>query len=130
MILQIQQENWLVEITDENGRVIGNGEVRFGPDGTLLDGFNSVSLTVPADINGTLGTAMDVNLSFGEAGSFSATTSFSGGTVSTASASIEDGNAAQPFVSINFNEQGEVVIRYANDEEEIGAQVAPCLLPK
>ena len=116
--------NWLVEVTAEDGRVIGNGEIRFGPDGTLLDGFNLVDITVSADLNGTLGTAMDLSLSFGEPGSFTGTTSFSGGTVSTASANLEDGNSAQPFISVNFNEQGEVVIKYANDEEKTGATIA------
>ena len=116
--------SWLVEVTDENGTVVGNGEVRFGPDGTPLAGFNQISLDIPATSNGSANTVLSITLNFGDEGNFEGSTSFAGGTVSTLAANIEDGQGVEGLVAASFNIDGELNLLYSNGETETPYRLA------
>lgn len=116
--------SWLVEVTDENGISVGNGEIRFAPDGTPLAGFNSLLLSIPATSNGSANQVLDFSLNFGEEGNFGGATSFAGGTVSTLAATIVDGQGAEGLVAASFNSDGELNLLYSNGETETPYRLA------
>jgi flagellar hook protein FlgE len=116
--------SWLISIKDEDGTEISTGEIRFAPDGSPLSGFNTVNVSLPASSNGTANIGLDLQLYFGEEGSFSDTTSFSGGTTSTISSSIEDGRGVEGLIAVSFNENGELNLLYSNGDTESPFTVA------
>lgn len=116
--------SWLVEVTDENGTVVGNGEIRFGADGTPEAGFNQMQLSIPATSNGSANAILDVSLNFGEPGTFNGTTSFAGGSVSTLSASLVDGQGVEGLVAASFNADGELNLLYSNGDTETPFRLA------
>ncbi len=116
--------SWLVEVSDEDGNIVGSGEVRFGPDGTPLSGFNQIALSIPATSNGSANSILSLTLNFGEESSFSGATSFAGGTVSTLAANISDGQGVEGLVAASFNADGELNLLYSNGETETPYRLA------
>ena len=112
--------SWLVTVTDENGKTVGNSEIRFDTDGTPVDDFSSVSFDI-TDANG--GTATIV-AEFGANGSFADSTSVSGGATSTLHASVDDGFAMSSLTTVDFTSDGKVILNYANGETVDGPTLA------
>lgn len=109
---------WLVNVEDEDGIEIWNGQVIYGIDGSPEDGFGELTLTIPGTSNGTTGEAMDVLLNFGGPGDLSGSTSFSGGTVSTLGGSPTDGGGVEGIVAVSISEDGHVKLLYTNGDTE------------
>lgn len=110
--------SWLVTITDASGNTIGSGEVRFNTDGTLQNGFNTVTMT------GTLGGhSQTIAFNFGTANGLSGVTSFSG-VASDLSASVKDGHGIIGISSESFDIDGTLQIVYSNGETKAGPQFA------
>lgn len=110
--------SWTVDVTDADGNIVGTGEIRFAADGSPLTGFNTMDVTVTND-----GVAQTVTLNFGEAGSYSGATQFSG-TASNLGVRNVDGNAVAGLTSYTFDENGVMQLQYSNGEEVEGSQVA------
>ncbi|MHB1059454.1 MAG: flagellar hook-basal body complex protein [Rhodanobacter sp.] len=112
--------SWLVTITDA-GSTVGSGEVRFNTDGTLQNGFNTVTMT------GVLGGHSQTTVfNFGAANGLSGVTSFSG-VASSLSASVKDGHGVVGISSESFDIGGTLQIVYSNGETKAGPQFALAL---
>jgi flagellar hook protein FlgE len=112
--------DWTFQVRDPAGGVLSDGEVRFAGDGSPLAGFNShtFTLTRPA------APPSQITLQFGEPGSFSGVTHFSGGDASSLRAASQDGFAAGSLVSAAFDAEGTVVASYSNGKTARGQRVA------
>jgi len=110
--------SWLISIKDENDIEVATGEVRFAPDGSPLSGFNRLNIQIPSTSNGSANSPLDLELYFGEEGSFAGATSFSGGTTSTINGEIEDGRGVEGLVAISFKDDGEMNLLYSNGDTE------------
>ncbi|MCD6069507.1 MAG: putative flagellar hook protein FlgE [Microvirga sp.] len=108
---------WSVTVSDGDGQV-GTGELRFGPDGSPLTGFNKFDITLTRG-----GETQTVTLNFGDPGSFGGTTQFSGSS-STIVAQSVDGAAASGLTSFSFDEKGVIKFTYGNGETRTGPQLA------
>jgi len=112
--------SWLIEIQDQSNTVVANGEIRYQGNGSPLAGFNTMSFTFsPAGAP-----AMTVLLNFGEPGSFSGSTNFSGGTSSDLRVDRQNGLAAGSLLEISMNEEGILTFKYSNGESATGQQIA------
>ena len=109
---------WLIEVQDANGIAIYDGAVTFGIDGTPQAGSELVAVTIPATSNGVAGAAQTINLNLGSPGSFSESTSFSGGTVSTLQADSDGGRGQEELVAVSINDEGTVSLLYSNGDTE------------
>lgn len=115
-----QAGSWLVQVQDENGKTIGSGEIRFGNDGSPSAGFNSVSFSLaPSGVP-----ASTITLDFGDPGSFSGATNFSGGSTSDLKMNTQDGHAAGSLLTTSFDAQGFVTLSYSNGQTAKGPQLA------
>lgn len=111
-------DSWTVDIIDDNGDVVGSGEIRFAADGTPQSDFNSFDITLD---NG--GESQTITLEFGENGSFSGATQFSG-TASNLGVNDVDGHAMVGLQSVSFDAEGVLQLKYANGETETGPRLA------
>lgn len=109
--------SWLVEIKDEDGNVLHNGEVRFNADGTPATGFNSLTVNIPGDNNDS------ISLNFGTPGQTDGATNYSSSSSSIA-ATVEDGFGLSGLIGVSFNSAGALQMLYSNGETKDGAQIA------
>lgn len=109
---------WTVQVAESNGTVVGTGQIRFGPDGSPLAGFNTVSIALPVN-----GTTQNITLNFGEPGSFSGSTQFSGSS-STVGARVQDGHAVLGLTEVKFDEKGMLNLTYSNGDKREGERLA------
>ena len=112
--------SWLVEVTNEDNDVIGNGEIRFQANGTPETDFNSVTFTfAPENAE-----AKEVTFSFGDPGEFDGATSFSGGESSDLRVKTSDGFGVGILSTVEFDEQGVFTLNYTNEQSTQGSQIA------
>lgn len=104
--------SWLVEVKDENGAVIANGEIRFQGNGSPQIGYNTITF----NYSPTGAATTPVTLDFGTPGGFSGATSFSGGTTSTIKVASQDGYAAGSLTKATFDTNGNVTLTYSNGQ--------------
>lgn len=109
--------SWSVSVIDENGVVVGSGELRFAADGTLQTGFTSVSVTLAQP-----GGPQAITLDFGAAGNLSGTTQFSGQATSLGARSI-DGHGVLALSGFAFDGAGVLRLTYGAETRE-GQQLA------
>jgi len=109
--------SWLVEVTDETGNVLTNGEVQFNPDGTPVTNFNGFPITLPGVANDV------VNLTFGTANTADGATSNSGAS-STIGAQAEDGFPLSGLLGVSFDSKGQLQLLYSNGDTNEGLQLA------
>jgi flagellar hook protein FlgE len=102
--------SWLVEVRDESNAVIANGEIRFEGNGSPAAGFNTMAFSYTP--NGA--SPSTITLNFGDVGSFSGSTNFSGGTTSDLRVQSQDGYAAGFLTEVSFDEDGRLVTKYSN----------------
>ena len=113
--------SWKVEVQDKTSlAMIGNGEIRFDPDGSPSVGYNELNMSLKAAIGGE----SPLKLTFGTPGSISATTSLSGGTTSTIRVASQDGYAAGSMTKLSFDGDGRAQIGYSNGQSVVGGQLA------
>jgi flagellar hook protein FlgE len=112
--------SWLVQVTDENKNTVGSGEIRFSADGSPTTGFNTMTVSLaPTGI-----AANTISLNFGDAGSFTGATNFSGGSTSDLKMNTQDGYASGSLLTTSFDAQGFVTLAYSNGQTSKGPQVA------
>jgi flagellar hook protein FlgE len=115
--------SWTVEVREvtETGDVLlSSGEIRFQGNGSPATDFNTLSFDFAP--NGT--TANTITLNFGDPGSFSGATSFSGGTNSALKLSSQNGYAAGSLTSASFDESGYLVAQYSNAQSTKHSRLA------
>jgi flagellar hook protein FlgE len=112
--------SWNVTVTDENSNTVGSGEIRFNSDGSPATGYNTLTVSLtPSGVP-----ASKITLNFGDPGSFSAATNFSGGTTSDLKMNTQDGYAAGSLVTTGFDSQGHITLQYSNGRTNTGPQLA------
>ncbi|MCW8877930.1 MAG: flagellar basal-body rod protein FlgF [Kangiellaceae bacterium] len=109
--------SWLVEVTDEDGNVIGNGEIRFNPDSTPQAGFETFDITLPG------ATGDVVTLNFGTANTPDGATSTSGASTQIG-ATVEDGFPLSGLIGVSFDTKGQLQLLYSNGDTHDGPQIA------
>lgn len=114
---------WTLEIIEPAASptaVIGTGEIRYQGNGSPEVNFNTATLNLaPA---GTA--ASTITLFFGEPGTFSWTTGFSGTTNSGAQVSTQDGYAVGSLTKATFSENGTLTLTYSNGQITDGPRLA------
>lgn len=115
--------SFLVVVTDESGATIGEGEVRFGTDGTLLQGFSEMTVTLSYG-----GTKQSVLLKFGTPGALDGMMSLTGMT-NNLSAKVDDGHAILSATDAGFDEKGVLQLVYSQTETRQGPQIGLALFP-
>lgn len=110
--------SWMVNITDNGGNTLGSGEIRFNTNGTLQDGFETVSMSAALG-----GDTQTIAFKFGTANGLDGVTSFSG-VSSNLSASVKDGHGVVGVSSKSFDIDGVLQIVYSNGETKAGPQFA------
>ncbi|MDE2342010.1 MAG: flagellar basal-body rod protein FlgF [Betaproteobacteria bacterium] len=110
--------SWTVSITDSQGNVVTNGEIRFGTDGTPQTGYNTLTLNLTFQ-----GTAQAVTFNFGTPGTLSGATQFSG-TASNLAAQVQNGHSALPLTTESFDQNGVLQLTYSDGEKQAGPQLA------
>lgn len=108
----VTTRSWLVEVRDEVDAVIGRGEIRYQGNGSPADGFNTVEFKYAP--NGAPETSLVLN--FGDPGSFSGSTNFSGGTTSDLQLHAQDGFPVGTITETSFNAKGELTVKYSNGQ--------------
>ena len=118
--------SWLIEIEDESGEKIGEtGEIRFQGNGSPEEEFNTFTFSFTPEGADPL----EIELDFGSPGSFTGVTSFSGGTNSDMAVAERDGAGAGSIASVEFDREGQFIIKYSNGEEYKGAKLALATFP-
>ena len=118
--------SWLLEVKDETGTVLSSGEIRFqgngSPEAPIAGGpdFNKHSFSYAP--NGAV--ANTITLNFGDPGSFSGATSFSGGINSSLKVGSQNGHAAGSLTKISFDPDGYLVAAYSNGQSDKPARLA------
>lgn len=114
-------QSWLIEVQDETGATIASGlEIRFNPNGSPMDGFNSVDFDLTSDSSAVT----SINLSMGEPGSFNQVTHFSSGSTSSAEVDTVNGSSAGVMVGLEIDKSGNIVVNYSNGESQQASQMA------
>ena len=112
--------SWLVQVQDENSKTIGSGEIRFNADGSPATGFNTISIPLTP----TGAATSNITLNFGDAGSFTGATNYSGGTTSDLKLNTQDGYTSGSLTSTSFDAQGFITLSYSNGQTAKGPQLA------
>lgn len=108
----VTPRSWLIEVKDQAGTVITNGEVRFQGDGSPTAGFENLSFScTPAGAS-----AQNITLNFGEPSKFSGVTNFSAGTDSTLSVQSTDGYTVGSLSKVTYDDEGKIVLSYSNGQ--------------
>lgn len=111
---------WTVEVRDATNAIVGSGQIQFQADGSPASGSNSVSFSfAPAPVAGTT-----IVLNFGDPGSFSGTTNFSGATTSQIQVQSQNGFGTGSLTSATFDEKGFLKLSYSNGQSATGPQLA------
>lgn len=117
--------SWLLEVRDQGAAdptaVIASGEIRFQGNGSPDTGFNTLSFSY-APAGGA--PASTIVLDFGDPGTFSGTTNFSGGTTSDARVASQNGYAAGSLTKTAFDAQGVLQLTYSNGQTATGESLA------
>lgn len=115
--------SFLVAVTDGSGATVGSGEVRFGTDGTLLQGFSEMAVTLSYG-----GTEQSVSLKFGTPGALDGMMSLTG-MASNLSAKVDDGHGILSATNVSFDEKGVLQLVYSQTEKRQGPQIGLAVFP-
>lgn len=106
--------SWLVSVKDEDGNALADDkEIRFGGDGSPQEDFNSFTFAFQPEGGAN---ATDITMFFGEPGSFSGATSFSGGSTSSLAVDSQNGIKAGALLDFHFKSDGTLELRYTNEQ--------------
>ncbi len=112
--------SWTVLVTDSNGNTLHQDNILFDGNGTPVNNANSLSF----DLTDSQGGTDTLNLSFGDGGAFSGSTSVSGGSTSTLQANVTDGHTIASLTGVSFTSQGQLQLTYSNGQVEDGPFLA------
>ncbi len=113
--------SWQVEVRDaQNALIASGGEIRFEGNGAPSTDYNRFTFTYTP----TNAAAQEITLDFGEPGSFANATSFSGGTSSDLAVDKQDGYAQGILMKMTFDDRGQLVARYTNEQTVNGSRLA------
>ena len=115
--------NYLVEVKDETGAVVGTGEVTFDVNGTPLADHNTIALNLNYQ-----GNAQTLTLNFGSPGAFSGATRLTGIATNLGS-QVVDGHPLLGVTSLSFDDQGVLQIVYSSSEKRQGPRIALASFP-
>lgn len=105
---------WKVEVFDNKGQLLKDGELKFGPDGTPEVGQGTLLLDIPD----SAGQKSAVTLKMGGNGDFSGLTNTTAtGNDSNATVYKADGKKAGQLLSRELNDQGQLLLKYNNGDE-------------
>ena len=111
---------WAVEVRDATNAVVASGPITFQANGSPAAGSNSISFNfAPTPVAGTT-----IVLNFGDPGSFSGTTNFSGATTSQIQVQSQNGFGTGSLTQATFDEKGFLKLTYSNGQSATGAQLA------
>jgi flagellar hook protein FlgE len=113
--------SWKIEVRDASDKIIASsGEIRFQGNGSPEVDKNRFTFEFTA----ANATAQQITLYFGEPGTFSQATSFSGGATSDLAVDKNDGFAQGSLLSMTFNDTGQLTARYSNSQTVTGTRLA------
>jgi flagellar hook protein FlgE len=111
---------WAVEARDATNAVVGSGQIQFQADGSPAADSNSISFNfAPSPVSGTT-----VVLNFGDPGTFSGTTNFSGATTSQIQMQNQNGFGIGSLTTATFDVNGSLKLSYSNGQTAMGSQLA------
>jgi flagellar hook protein FlgE len=103
---------WTVEVRDENNAVIATGNIRYQGNGSPDTGANTVTFNfTPTGVP-----TSSITLNFGDPGTFTGSTSFSGGATSDLKVQSQDGFAAGSLVEASFDQDGYLTTKFSNSQ--------------
>lgn len=105
--------SWLVTINDEQNNLLLSSEIRFEGTGSPADGFNSLSVVLPA---GSSQSTINLN--------FEGATSFSTGATSTLQVGTSDGSLLGVLTQVTIDRLGVVQLSFSNGKTEVGQRLA------
>lgn len=118
---QTEPRSWLIDVEDEDGvNIVAGAEIRFQANGSPAEDFNTIEFTYTPDD----GEPFDVTFFFGNPGSFTNATSFSGGPNSTLIVEDQDGSPSGSLISVGFNRDGALNLEYSNGESVESTRLA------
>ncbi|WNO11333.1 flagellar basal-body rod protein FlgF [Teredinibacter sp. KSP-S5-2] len=109
---------WTVEVTNNLGDILGDGEIRFNSDGSLLENFNQISITTSLS-----GSEQTINFNFGEPNTVTGARQSLSGASNLVTGTV-DGNAPLGLTGVKFNEKGVMILQYSNGDTHDGSQIA------
>jgi flagellar hook protein FlgE len=113
--------SWQVEVRDSTDKIIATGgEIRFEGNGSPSKEYNQFKFKYTA----TNASEQEIVLDFGTPGAFSGATSFSGGTSSDLAVNKQDGFVQGTLAKITFEDTGQLVANYSNNQKVRGAYLA------
>jgi flagellar hook protein FlgE len=113
--------SWQIDVKNAQGTVIATGgSIRFQGNGSPEADFN----TFKFEYTGANGAPQEITLKFGEPGSFTGATSFSGGTTSDLAVNKQDGFLQGTLLSTTFDNQGRLKATYSNQQSVTGPYLA------
>jgi flagellar hook protein FlgE len=115
--------SWGVTLLDGTGQAVGSGEIRFNTDGSIMAGFNTLS--VPLTLAGK---TQAITLDFGAGGTLSGATSYSGVGTNLVAAP-KDGHSVIGVTSYSFDEKGVLQLKYSDQETRQGGRIALAAFP-
>lgn len=115
--------SFLITVKDETGAIVGTGEARFGTGGTLLTGFDE--MTISLDQGGVM---QVIDVGFGTPGALDGLTSLSGMTTNLSS-KVEDGHGLLGVADLSFDEKGVLRLVYSQTQKREGPQIALVAFP-
>jgi len=106
------ESSWKIQVTDSEGNAAYSGEIRYADDGHISSGYDFINFDIPANSDDIAGNQNSIQLDF------SNTTSFSEGSYSNMSFSVDDGHALAGLTKVEFENDGSIVMSYSNGEEK------------
>jgi flagellar hook protein FlgE len=118
---QTEPRSWLIDVENEDGdNIVAGAEIRFQANGSPAEDFNTIEFTYTPEE----GEPFDVTFFFGNPGSFTNATSFSGGPNSTLIVEDQDGSPSGSLISVGFNRDGALNLEYSNGESVQSTRLA------
>lgn len=116
----VKAGNWIIKIIGANNQELGSGEIEFNGNGSPKADMNKYTFRLDANNPDS----PEITLNFGEPGSFTGTTSFSGGTTSDVRVGIQNGRSAGFVTKVSINNDGYLEIVYSNAQTERFERIA------
>ncbi|WP_444896412.1 flagellar hook-basal body complex protein [Microbulbifer sp. ANSA003] len=104
-------DDWLAEVTNESGEIVGSDTLKFTAAGSPVSGFNTINVALELDN----GKTQNIVFSAGKAGEFTGLTSFPSQTNALQLQSI-DGRSFGTLQDISFDSSGSIILTYTNGD--------------
>ncbi|MCU7934024.1 MAG: flagellar hook-basal body complex protein [Candidatus Thiodiazotropha sp. (ex Dulcina madagascariensis)] len=111
--------SWQITVKNEAKEDIGFGQIRFAADGSPEAEYNTVNIELPVPE----ASPSNIELYFGEPGSFIDSTSFSEGENSNLAVNAVNGSGSGSLIKTEFDSDGKLIFHYSNGEKKDGPQL-------